>query len=85
MAVAGVLIAATLSGCVTSGSKSLKGTLTEIPSDLRLCFDRTVKAPPKGPLSKAQVMNLVAELKVSETEKVACGKRLIAFYDNLNK
>lgn len=35
-------------------------------------------------MTKAQVMKLVARLKLSETEKVQCGKRLIAFYDSLS-
>lgn len=52
-----------------------------IPADLKVCFDSIVSAPKKGPMSRKQVLQLVANLKLSEAEKVACGKRLIAFYE----
>lgn len=34
-------------------------------------------------MTKAQVMKLISSLKLSEAEKVACGNRLIAFYESL--
>ncbi|ESX98702.1 hypothetical protein X755_15195 [Mesorhizobium sp. LNJC405B00] len=38
-------------------------------------------APKKGAMTKKQVLDLIASLKLSEAQKVACGKRLIAFYE----
>lgn len=74
------LAALTLSGCATSGSFA---TYPELPADLKTCFDSIVPQPDPGSMSKAQVMRLIANLKQSETVKVACGKRLIAFYESL--
>jgi hypothetical protein len=34
-------------------------------------------------MSKAEVLTLISKLKLSETEKIECGKRLISFYDSL--
>lgn len=82
MLVASALVALTATGCATSGS-SLR-PLTVLPADLRVCFDRSVPAPKPGPMTKSDVFRLIAKLKLSETEKVACGKRLIAFHDSLN-
>lgn len=72
-----------LSGCATSGSRFAAPTYPELPADLQVCFDSEVPAP-SGALSKKQVIDLVAALKLSEVEKVACGKRLIAFYEDLS-
>jgi len=52
-----------------------------LPPDLLVCFDQTVPAPKPGPMTKAQALKLIGRLKLSETEKVACGKRLLAFYE----
>lgn len=68
----------TLTGCATSGIN-----LPPLPVDLTTCFDHTVAKPPKGPLTKQQVIALIGELKLSEAEKVQCGKRLLAFYSVL--
>ncbi len=75
------LVALTLTGCVTSGP--IKPSYPELPVDLRVCFHETVPAP-KGSMSKGQVLNLIAALKQSETSKTDCGKRLVAFYDNVS-
>jgi len=48
-----------------------------------VCFDHVVPAPNPGTLTKKQVIELIAKLKLSETEKVACGQRLLAFYGDL--
>lgn len=76
-------MALTLSGCVTSGQIP-KPVYPVLPVDIRLCFETLVPAPPPGPLSKAQVVKLIANLKASEAEKTDCGKRLIEFYDGLS-
>jgi hypothetical protein len=34
-------------------------------------------------MNKAQVINMIAELKASEAQKTECGRRLISFYDSL--
>lgn len=73
----------TLSGCVTSGRIG-KPSYPELPADLRVCFDSAVAAPKVGVMTKSQVMNLIAKLKLSETEKIDCGKRIIAFHDSLS-
>ncbi len=36
-------------------------------------------------MTKKQVIELIASLKLSEAQKVACGKRLIAFYEAFEK
>jgi hypothetical protein len=36
-------------------------------------------------MTKSDVFRLIAKLKLSEAEKVECGKRLIAFHDNISK
>lgn len=77
------LVALTVSGCATSGV-SLR-PLPVLPTDLRVCFDSTVAEPKPGAMTKSDVFRLIAKLKLSETEKVACGKRLIAFYDNISQ
>lgn len=83
MLVASALVALTATGCATSGS-SLR-PIPVLPADLRVCFDSTVPAPKPGPMTKSDVFRLIAKLKLSETEKVECGKRLIAFHDNISK
>ena len=78
-------MALTLSGCATSGSKIVAPSYPELPADLRVCFDVTVAAPKAGPMTKAQVIAKIAELKRSEAQKTDCGKRLISFYDSLSR
>lgn len=78
-------LALTLSGCATFGTKLSPPVYPELPSDLRVCFAQEVPQPKEGPLTKKQVISLIAALKTSEAEKTDCGKRLIAFYDNLSK
>lgn len=51
-----------------------------LPADLAICFDNSVPAPAPGAKGRAEVIRLIAELKLSEAEKIACGKRIIAFY-----
>lgn len=77
-------MALTLSGCATSGNRIVAPTYPELPADLRVCFSTTVAPPSAGVMTKKRVMNLIASLKKSESEKTDCGKRLIAFYDNLS-
>lgn len=84
MLVVSALAVLTMSGCATSGS-SLWLPPPVIPADLRVCFDHTVPAPKRGPLTKSDVFRLITKLKLSEAEKVECGKRLIAFHDNISK
>jgi len=36
-------------------------------------------------MTKAQVVKLIADLKRSEKAKSQCGKRLLAFYEDLRK
>lgn len=78
-------MALTLSGCVTFGAKPVEPVYPELPADLRVCFSTTVAPPSAGPMPKKRVIRLIADLKKSETQKTACGNRLIAFYDSLAK
>ncbi|MER8421854.1 hypothetical protein NKG95_28935 [Mesorhizobium sp. M1423] len=77
-------MALTLSACATSGAKFAKPHYPELPADLRVCFETQVAPPSSGVMTKKRVIFLIAELKKSETEKNDCGKRLIAFYDNVS-
>jgi hypothetical protein len=81
---ASALVALTLTGCATSGRYAAP-TYPNLPADLRICFNTTVAPPSAGPMPKKRVMLLIAAFKASESEKTDCGKRLIAFYDNLGK
>lgn len=71
-----------LTACATSGDGV---RLAVMPADLRLCFDR-LAAPPPGPrgaeLSREQMAALVARLKTSEARMSACGRRIVAWYDD---
>lgn len=72
----------TLSACATSGPAPEAVPLAPLPSDLKVCFNHTVPAPKPGKMTKADVMRLIAALKASEASKTACGRRLIAFYED---
>lgn len=56
-----------------------------VPADLALCFDSLTPAPGKKgqPITKAQTQALIIALRTSEVAKSRCGKRLLAFYTNL--
>jgi len=41
--------------------------------------------PKKGPMTKSDIFRLITELKISEMEKTACGRRIIEFYEALVK
>ncbi|TCR92583.1 hypothetical protein EV561_10116 [Rhizobium sp. BK376] len=83
MLVASALVALTTTSCTSFGAKQLPDLYPSLPADLRVCFDKATPAPPKGILTKAAVIDLIAKLHLSETQKIDCGKRLINFYDNL--
>ncbi len=70
----------TLAGCATSGGRS---ALPPIPLDIKLCFDTAVAAPKPGAMTKADVIKLVAALKLSDDAKTECGRRLIVFYESM--
>ena len=72
---------ATLTSCVAFGPS--KPVYPELPSGTRTCFEQIVPRPAQGPMTRAQVKSLIAKLKRSESAKVECGKRIIAFYDTL--
>jgi hypothetical protein len=77
-------VALTLSACATSGNRIVAPHYPELPADLRVCFETSVAPPSSGVMTKKRVIFLIAALKKSETEKTDCGKRLIAFYDNVS-
>jgi hypothetical protein len=74
----------TLTACAGSGTVR-SPSLAPIPADLKVCFNRTVPAPPPGPLSRKQVVDLIAKLKQSEAAKTYCGRRLIGWYETQAK
>ena len=78
---AAALSVMTLSACAGSGHNLTAVAPQSVPADIRACFDELVPAPPPGPMTKAQVMRLIADLKRSELEKSQCGRRLLAFHD----
>lgn len=80
-----VCLIMTLTACASFGPTKIQELDYPIlPPDLRTCFEEVVPAPSRGVLKKAQVITLIADLKLSETEKVDCGERLISFYDGLS-
>jgi len=55
-----------------------------LPADLTLCFSKTTPKPdPAKPMTRADVLRLIARLRRSEMELTACGKRLQAFYNQI--
>lgn len=71
------LMAVILTSCATTGDL----TLPPIPSDIKATLERTVPKPKAGPMTKAQVVALIAKLHASDVGKTAAGKRLIALYE----
>jgi len=71
-----------LSACVSSGSKG-GAQLPDIPADVRQCFNQIVPKPPAGAMTDGDVILLVSKLKRSEAQKTDCGRRLIAWYDDI--
>lgn len=57
--------------------------LPPIPSDLRQCFVGTVELPGQAEWDGEIVARVIADLRVSEASKTDCGRRLIAFYEDL--
>lgn len=81
-----VLMGVMLTSCASFGPKQVYNpSLPEIPADIRICFETTVAKPKAGPMDKPAVFKLIAALKKSEAAKTDCGKRLIQFYDNIQK
>jgi hypothetical protein len=60
-----------------------KAALPPLPHSLKTCFDKVVGKPDAGEMNTAQVVKLITDLKRSESGKTSCGKRLIAFYEDL--
>jgi hypothetical protein len=60
--------------------------LPPVPADLKACFasGTLVPAPAAGqPRTERQVVDLIGQLKKSETYKNACGQRLITWYETV--
>lgn len=75
-------MAMTLTGCATSGGMSPGSvSIAPAPDELRTCFNRYVPRPAAGPMTRQQIVALIAALKHSEGEKSACGRRLLTWYD----
>jgi hypothetical protein len=54
-----------------------------VPTDIVKCFDELVPPPKRGTMTQEQTFTLIAALKRSEKAKSQCGKRLIAWYEDL--
>jgi hypothetical protein len=79
-----LLPALALAGCVTTGSGTkITAQLPDVPADIRTCFAKLVPAPVATKLTNRDLVQLVADLRASEYAKTDCGRRLLAFYDNL--
>lgn len=74
-----------LTACVGSGTKIKPEALPSLSGEFSRCFNREVPAPNAGAMTKRQVITLIGALKKSEKAKSLCGKRLITFYDRLQK
>lgn len=80
--IASACLLTTLASCGSSGKTEPKA-LPVLPADLKVCFNEHVPAPTQGPLTKSEVLALIADLKRSEMQKSLCGQRLVAFYESL--
>lgn len=69
-----------LTACGSSGTRLDPPGLSPIPGDIVACINKIVGKPKAGPMSKAEVAALIAELHRNDVAKTACGKRLINFY-----
>lgn len=74
-----VSISLLLTACEPSGKGEFR--LTDLPQDIRTCFDEMTPRPPDGALSQKQVAALIAKLRASEMAKTGCGRRALALYD----
>lgn len=70
-----------LSACETF-SKEVVVQIGPVPSDLQVCFDRMVEFPDVVTLSEKDVVDLIGELRLSETEKALCGERLLEWIED---
>lgn len=71
-----------LTACETPSDR--QALLAAVPADLRNCFGEVVvpRLPPQGqPISRRQIVALVAQLRESEQARTLCGRRLLLFYD----
>lgn len=61
--------------------------LPPLPLELRACFDKAYRIPGKkgSPITNAQAVAIIGGLKGSELAKTDCGRRLIAFYDDVSR
>ena len=83
---ASALLAMMLTACVTSydlQQAAPKLDLPPVPAGLKICFDKAPAPAPPGNLSRAQVFAILADLKASDQAKTDCGRRLIAWFEDL--
>lgn len=71
-------LALTLTGCAVFGTNP---SLPPLGPRYEQCFNATVKQPPKGAMSQAKVVALIAALKSSDVSKTRCGKDLIRHWE----
>ena len=77
-----MLIASASTSLMLAGCATFSNEPPPVPQELRTCFDTTVGAPAgEGALTSGQIFQLISDLKRSELEKSACGKRLLRFID----
>jgi hypothetical protein len=56
-----------------------------VPADIQVCFEQRVRVPGKRgtPLTQEQTHRLITALWASDSNKTRCGRRLLAFLQNL--
>jgi len=90
LVIATVLMTGMLSGCANSGKTArivpipVEAPLPPLPADVAHCFNKLTPAPKSGqPLTKQETLRLITRLRGNELNQSLCGKRLIAFYNQL--
>ena len=76
----------TLSACASfGGSDAAYKNAPAVPSDIKVCAQAKLKQPPKGPMSRKEVIQYVAYLKKEYDGKDSCLDRMIRYYETYLK
>ena len=75
----------TLTACAGLSTVKTRPRIPEVPADIQVCFEQRVKVPGKQgtPLTQGQIAILISQLWASDANKTRCGRRLLAFINNL--
>lgn len=73
-----------MASCGNSGPKPNAETrLPPIPAGIAACLDREIAAPTRG--NKRAIAALIEQFRRNDVAKTRCGRRLIAYYENIKK